>query len=1214
MKLKKLTRAVALIVLAVSTAANSLPVFAAGETAEDVLNTSVVMKIGSSTAYVNNAAKTIDENPSVKPELKNDRTFVPVRFISENFDADVSYDTENETVTVTLGDNNASIKIGSKEMMVNGEQTELDAEPYIYEERTFVPLRAITEAIGKKVFWYNKGLIVIGDRDSISDDNAEKLMELFATNIEAADITEVEADNYFSGGVGIKQTYAAGVLRPDECTIEMTVQPDRAIDSLRQLLSYPFLVRYNKKNNSGTQILMCSYPFLHEFVGQYDTTKTGMRFSCYNGKDTKNTFVAADFANYKVGEKLNIAFTWKKNDKMAFWMNGQPAGSIPIEDTFPEELMSYCALFSTEHRFGTSQIKVSSKALDSSSLSSDPSIPFEADSNTTMILNDNMQNTRYYTSDWHRESNYARITPAFRSDKQIFYPTDKVVFPIMGLNKTLAEKNYTVKLTAVNSDGNTLIDRDIPINVPGDDKYHIYEISLPELTGNIGHYSIHTDMYDGETLLDSLDSAISVFPSDDTSIEDGEMASYYGNEFVIDEPFSTYSKSNASITRLQRTFHWCDLEPAQGQWDFSFPDKYVEECKKNNIEILAVLGKTPYWATDAKWGPEEGPKTPQATVPRSMDEWYNYVYTVVSRYKDYIKVWEVWNEIDHMPPNSYASWNGTQEQYIELLGVAYKAIKAADPSATVSTSGFGNLDKDSIGYQIATTLMKDEYKTGYYDIFNAHGYGSADKFDAFFDELNAKRPGTTVWMGEEMPMGVTAEDQKAFSMVNKYVTYIVRGFSKFIQMSSDDLFVNSRTRSPSYAYQCGAALQQLIRKCNGFEQKCDNFTNAQYLALRHSFKRTDGKYLTILGSDATKGTVYIKNSNITAYDDVGREIEPVSKDGLTGVYVNLVSYIISDELPEIDRFESGGSKNFIANGGFENVGGDLAFDDLYPISWTEVVDESAGGDINIKKEGNGGEYALYLKSANGTDTGVTQQILLKDAGKYTVNLSAKQINGDKSARLAVTLKDVKTGATKTAEVKNITSDYKEYALEFELKDKPESGVEIQIFSVGDAEMLVDDVSINLAENADEFANNIITNYSFTDGLSKFTQTNQTATGKIGITENGITGRSVTVSADGTGKIYVIASTSATAAGRYKFSARFKRVSGRSVLPYVGIFNVDANAITEATATDLYGYKYVTVTTYMDFTAPANNVKCYAGIKSGSGEIMLDDVCFELVTD
>ena len=71
----------ALIIVALIFFGDFYTVFADGETAEDVLNTSVVMKIGSSTAYVNNAAKTIDENPSVKPELKNDRTFVPVRFI-----------------------------------------------------------------------------------------------------------------------------------------------------------------------------------------------------------------------------------------------------------------------------------------------------------------------------------------------------------------------------------------------------------------------------------------------------------------------------------------------------------------------------------------------------------------------------------------------------------------------------------------------------------------------------------------------------------------------------------------------------------------------------------------------------------------------------------------------------------------------------------------------------------------------------------------------------------------------------------------------------------------------------------------------------------------------------------------------------------------------------------------------------------------------------
>ncbi len=56
----------------------------------------VVVQIGSTTAYVNGDPM---EMP-VAPEIKNDRSFVPLRFITENLGAIVDYDAETQTITI----------------------------------------------------------------------------------------------------------------------------------------------------------------------------------------------------------------------------------------------------------------------------------------------------------------------------------------------------------------------------------------------------------------------------------------------------------------------------------------------------------------------------------------------------------------------------------------------------------------------------------------------------------------------------------------------------------------------------------------------------------------------------------------------------------------------------------------------------------------------------------------------------------------------------------------------------------------------------------------------------------------------------------------------------------------------------------------------------------------------------------------------------------
>ena len=119
--------------------------------------------VGSNKAFVNDAEQQIDtENANVKVFVENDRSYVPVRFISENYDGQVEWVQETQTVNISFADRKISLTIGVEEIIINGEKKALDVAPIIREGRTFLPLRACTEAIGKEVF-YSKGLILISD-------------------------------------------------------------------------------------------------------------------------------------------------------------------------------------------------------------------------------------------------------------------------------------------------------------------------------------------------------------------------------------------------------------------------------------------------------------------------------------------------------------------------------------------------------------------------------------------------------------------------------------------------------------------------------------------------------------------------------------------------------------------------------------------------------------------------------------------------------------------------------------------------------------------------------------------------------------------------------------------------------------------------------------------------------------------------------------------
>lgn len=100
----------------------------------------------------------------VAPYIKNSRTYVPIRFIAEELGFDVKWDAKTKKVTMSDGKSTVELTIGSKFMFVNGKKVKLDAPAEIKDQRTFVPLRAIAEAFGKKVEYSNDyRAVCIGD-------------------------------------------------------------------------------------------------------------------------------------------------------------------------------------------------------------------------------------------------------------------------------------------------------------------------------------------------------------------------------------------------------------------------------------------------------------------------------------------------------------------------------------------------------------------------------------------------------------------------------------------------------------------------------------------------------------------------------------------------------------------------------------------------------------------------------------------------------------------------------------------------------------------------------------------------------------------------------------------------------------------------------------------------------------------------------------------
>ena len=78
-------------------------------------------------------------------------TLVPLRVIMEKLGAEVAYDGEMGTITVSKEDKNISLKVGESKAKVNESTINLQVPAQIVNSRTLVPLRFISESLGAKV-------------------------------------------------------------------------------------------------------------------------------------------------------------------------------------------------------------------------------------------------------------------------------------------------------------------------------------------------------------------------------------------------------------------------------------------------------------------------------------------------------------------------------------------------------------------------------------------------------------------------------------------------------------------------------------------------------------------------------------------------------------------------------------------------------------------------------------------------------------------------------------------------------------------------------------------------------------------------------------------------------------------------------------------------------------------------------------------------------
>ena len=180
----------------------------------------------------------------------------------------------------------------------------------------------------------------------------------------------------------------------------------------------------------------------------------------------------------------------------------------------------------------------------------------------------------------------------------------------------------------------------------------------------------------------------------------------------------------AGLTWVKQTFAWRDIEGAKkGAFNWENADMAVQLANAKGIDLLARVDNAPDWAASGCFNAQKKQMGPA----KNMQDWVDFLTTFVTRYKNRIRAYEIWNE-----PNLAREWCGRPPnpvEYVELLRRSYQTIKAIDPNAIVVSAGLTQTTQSNQEAMPDMTFVEQMYNAmknksdGYFDALGVHAAG-----------------------------------------------------------------------------------------------------------------------------------------------------------------------------------------------------------------------------------------------------------------------------------------------------------------------------------------------------------------------------------------------------------------------------------------------------------------------------------------------------------
>lgn len=133
----------------------------------------IVLLAAATSVFADSVTVLLDGSPmafETEPFISEGTTFVPMRAIFEALGAQIEWDGEERSVTSKKDSTEIKITIGSTAVYKNGEEETLLAAPVIVNNFTMVPLRFVSESFGCDVGWNaQKRTVVISTKNPLEN-------------------------------------------------------------------------------------------------------------------------------------------------------------------------------------------------------------------------------------------------------------------------------------------------------------------------------------------------------------------------------------------------------------------------------------------------------------------------------------------------------------------------------------------------------------------------------------------------------------------------------------------------------------------------------------------------------------------------------------------------------------------------------------------------------------------------------------------------------------------------------------------------------------------------------------------------------------------------------------------------------------------------------------------------------------------------------------